>query len=351
MDKMKSFLQIVISILLYSCSQSGVSTDSIKKSVYVISHQQKTEPIDLSFIVDQDSNIVDVKDLNFKFTPLSGEDIIESIEISPQSDLVVESNKMGIAHIKLTVTAKDSKITVKPNVIEISVVSQFLLDFTQSRPMEVAGSVSGVDYPTDSLVQVSGEIIGVDSDGKSVKLSPGLLVNQKVAAYPHNSRSPFPDFNEAVKYYGYKENGARFNFRYQPIIPMLEVGDGKDNRGVGIIVINKNQIMNDPNIEYEFEGYCSIRTHSDDKETYNLGVVVGTINNKTATLKDVVVARDYFNIGYSSSGQIYSKKFNLESDDYLTINIVGEAGIGRDKNRTIRFEYIKISPILDKEDL
>lgn len=172
------------------------------------------------------------------------------------------------------------------------------------------------------------------------------MVNKKVAIYPHNKQQLFPDFKEAIKYYAYKENENEFSFRYQPIISMLEVGNGDKNRGVGVIVINKNQILNDPKIEYEFEGYCRIRTRTDEKETYNLGVVIGTMNKEQATFKDAIVARDYFNIGYSSSGQIVSDKFNLENDDYLTIHIVGEAGTGRDKNRTTRFEYIKISPIL-----
>lgn len=344
---MKNIIYIVSLLLVISCAQKKADLDEKAIVVYTISNQQKIQPLDLSFITDQDNNPVNFKDLDFKFKALSGKDIIESIEISPQSTLVIKSKKLGIAHYQLIISAKEKGLAIETETMNISIVSQFLLDFTQSKPLEPTGSIKGINYPENSLVKVAKEVIGVDKYDKIVTVSPGLLVNKKVAIFPHNKQQLFPEFKEAVKYYGYKENEGDFSFRYQPIIPMLEVGDGNQNRGVGVIVINKDQIMNNPKIKYEFEGYCSIRTRSDAEETYNLGVVIGTMNKKKATFKDVIVARDYFNIGYSSSGQIFSKKFNLENDDYLTINIVGEAGLGRDKNRTTRFEYIKISPILE----
>jgi len=347
MNKMKNCFQIIVLLLFVSCIQEPTESDNKTKIVYTISNQEKIEPIDLSHIVDKNNNPIPVKDLDFIIKPISGKELIESIEITPQSNIEIKSKKLGIAKYELIISAKEKQLTIAPKIINISIVSVFLLDFTQNNPLEPTGSISGINYPNNSIVSVAKEVIGVDKDNKVVTISPGLLVNKNVAAFPHNKQEVFPDFKQAIKYYGYKKNEGKFSFRYQPIIPMMEVGDGKNNRGVGIIVINKNQILNNSKTTYKFEGYCSIRTRTDAKETYNLGVVVGTMNHKKATFKDAIVARDYFNIGYSSSGQIFSKEFSMENDDYLTINIVGEAGKGRDKNRTTRFEYIKISPVLE----
>ena len=338
MKKLAYILSLLL--LISSCKQEQSGQDII---LGVISNQQSSQPIDLSFLTKEWGSRATIRDFNVEIKAISGEEIVESINFSDESKIEIQTKQAGIARYRLSFSKKNRK----PTFLDLTIVSEFLLDFTQNNPFEPGGSVAGIAYPEDSLVLVAREIMCVDSLGNTLALSPGLLVKRKVAAIPHNSLQVFPDFETAIKYYGYKENGNAFNFRYQPLIPMLEVGNGNKNRGVGIIVINKNQLMNDPNIQYEFEAYCSIRTRSDAPETYNLGVVIGTVNKAKSTFKDAVVARDYFNIGYSTSGQIYSKKFSLENDDYLTINIVGEAGLGGDRKRTTRFEYIKISPAME----
>ena len=340
MNRLLNILSLLLA--LSACEQVGNKSNK-DLTVMVISNQLCIQPIDLSLLVNDDAKTTDIGKLNAELKAISGEEIIESIELTDDSKIAIKTTQAGIARYTLVLSGKE----IHKKTIDLCIVSQFLLDFTQNRPIEPGGSLKGIPYPESDLVQEAEEITGVDKDGARVRTSPGLLVNKELAPYPHNSREDFPDFVEAIKYYGYKENGNEFYFRYQPLIPMLEVGNGEKNRGVGIIVINKNHLMDDPEIEFEFEGYCSIRTRSDAKETYNLGVVIGTMNKNKASFKDAVVARDYFNIGYSSSGQIYSEKFKLEKDDHITISIVGEAGLGGDKKRTIRFEYIKISPVLD----
>lgn len=285
---MKKYLQIAVLTLCFSCIQERVEASPMTKIVYTISNQQQIEPLDLSFVVDKNNKLIQFNDLDFKFKPQSGKEIVEYIKIGLESAITIKTNKLGIATYKLIISAKKGKQSFEPKFIYISIISQFLVSFTQNNPMVPAGSVNGINYPTDSLVQVSKEIIAIDKNNKIIKISPGLLVNQQAVAFPHNKQDVFPDFKEAITYYDYKENEGRFHFRYQPLIPMLEVGDGKENRGVGIIVINKNQIMNDSAIYYEFEGYCSIRTRTDAKETYNLGVVIGTMNKKRQLLKTLL---------------------------------------------------------------
>ncbi|MBT3241810.1 MAG: hypothetical protein HN352_01595 [Bacteroidetes bacterium] len=344
---MKSFFIILILLLGLSCAKNGTDLDQKTILVQTICNEKHVEVIDLSLNPQKAKNHNQSHDSNYELVNLSGNEIVESIELSPSSDLSILTRQLGIAKYQIIVSKNNEPSQDKNEIIELVIISHFLLDFTQRAPFEPRGSVQGINYPDNSLVEVAEMVVGVDENHNIRKLSPGLLVQKRVAPYPHNKQIAFPDFDPAIKYFGYKENEGDFKFRYEPIIPMLEVGDGTNNRGTGIIVINKNQIQNDSMISFKVEAYCSIRTRTDDAETYNLGMVIGAVNETKVVFKDAIVARDYFNIGYSSSGQVYSNDFNLDDNDYLSISIIGEAGIGRDKNRTTRLEYIKITPTIN----
>ena len=313
----------------------------------VITNKKTITIIDLSKILNEDNKkVINPIYLNFKLIPLEGEEIIKKISINHKSEIEILTKKMGIARYKLIVSGNKKYDLYSSIQGEITIISEFLMDFTQSRPFEVGGSLKGISYPNDNLVSVSRKVIGVDKKGQEVFLNPALLVTKKIGIYPHNNKNTFPDFSEDIKYYGYKQNRNHFKFRYEPLIPMLIVGDGRRNRGVGIIVINKNKIQNNSKISYQFEGYANIRTRSYHRVTYNLGVVISTINKKKVKYKDTVRGRDYFSMGYSTSGQIFSKPFFINNNDYLVISIVGEAGLGGDRRRTTRFEYIRIYPTI-----
>jgi len=343
---MKNILLLFLGILCFSCATKG-STDTETQLVYTTCNELKIIAFPFPEFRDAQNNVIKkLYEVKIDYQTVYGKDVLKSWKLTKEGTVEIETRKLGIAKVERHISAVDKDNNKLSQTMTFTIVSEFLIDFSQSMPLEPKGSVSGIDYPNNTIVSIAKEVLGVNKEGREQTLSPGLLVRDKVAIYPHNATEMFPDFEPAIKYYGYKEKAGDFSFRYQPLIPMLEVGDGKDTRGVGIIVINKNQLSNNTKTQYKFEGYCSIRTRSDAKETYNLGVVLGTINKQKATFKDAVVGRDYFNVGYSSSGQIYSKPFSLSKDDYLSIQIVGEVGKGRDKNRTTRFEYVKISPVL-----
>ena len=269
---MKKIAYILILLLIISACKYSKNAGEKDIILSVTSNQQYVEQIDLSFLPKEWVTKFNIEELDVEVKAISGEEMVKSINFTGHSEIEIQTEQAGIARYLLTFSKENKKTSVY-----LTIVSAFLIDFTQNKPFEPGGSVKGTPYPNDALVQVANEISGVDSLGNKVSLSPGLLVNKAVTAVPHNSRDVFPEFDEAIKYYGYKENTNAFSYRYQPLIPMLEVGNGKENRGVGIIVINKDQLMNEPTIQYEFEGYCSIRTRTDAPETYNLGVVIGTI--------------------------------------------------------------------------
>jgi len=271
-----------------------------------------------------------------KLVATSGEGIVKTIQLNG-SILEITTDKAGIAEYDLMLG--DKKVS------RLKVISELLLDFTSTKPAMVTGSIRPTPYPEDKLMLVAPEVLVVNANDETVKSSPGLLVKNKVGIYPHNQKSSFPDFESDIKYYGYKENKRAFYFRHEPIIPILQVGRGDNNRGAGIIVINKKFFQHGDDVEYIFEGYCSIRTRTYDPETKNLGISLSTVNGIKAKFKGVICARDFFTIGYSTTGQIFSKPFSIKPGDYLNIAITGEASKGGgDSSRTTRLEYIKITP-------
>ena len=305
--------------------------------------------LDFSGIINsQNSRVINPKSLDFQLRALSGNEIIDEITVNPQGRLIVKSNRLGIAEYKLTVSGKAEAGYSGKIEAELEILSEFLIDCTRTVPNRPNGSVNLFEtpYPADQLVKVAPKIKAVDQSGKTLSISPGDLVSRKAAVFPHNQQSPLT-LKAPVSYFGYKENERRFFFNFNPVIPMLVVGDGDKNRGAGIIAINSNQIQQNATHSYVFEGFGNIRTRSDAPETYNLGVVVSSMSSEKpeAAFLGSIVGRDHFKIGYSTTGQLFTQPFKLADNSHLVIAIVGEAGKGRDRNRTTRFEYIKIKPL------